>query len=255
MNLIDRGRGLRTLSLTSSGQEFLDIARRWSDLVYETKQIRLRKKKMTLSIGAVDSIQTYVLPAIYQSLSEHSDQIDIRIRTQQSSELYLLLERGEIDIAFGHLEQPMPNMIIKVFFSEPMVVVSRGRSLSETEQLDDQQLDTSKQLYLDWNPSFQAWYDRWLGEREHPPIRLDKAQLLLTLLNTPDKWAIIPLSIARQFEETGDFTLYQLQNPPPERVCYQIQSRHPRASAVESLQILDSCISSPPIFYRRSKNH
>jgi DNA-binding transcriptional LysR family regulator len=244
MSLIDRGRGLRTISLTSSGQEFLTIARRWSDLIHETKEIRSRTKNLTLSIGAVDSVQTYVLPAVYRRLTEHSKHMDIRIRTQQSSELYLLLERGEIDIAFGHLEQPMPNMIIKQFFSEPMVVISKRKSLSENIKLIDKELDTSNQLYYEWNISFRSWYHRWLGERENPTIRIDTAQLLLTFMTSPEKWAIVPLSMARNFETTGEFAIYHLEDPPPERICYQIRPRHPRASAVESLQILDSCISS-----------
>lgn len=243
INLIDRGRGLRTLSLTSGGQEFLAIAKRWEDLVQETKQIRSRTKNLTLSIGAVDSIQTYVLPPVYQALTEHSN-IDMRIRTQQSSELYLLLERGEIDIAFAHIEQPMPNMIIHKFFSEQLVVIRKRKSPSTEMTWEDQDLDTSNQLYYDWNPSFRAWYDRWIGERPFPTIRLDTAQLLLTFMNSAEKWAIVPLSMARRFEATGEFTISYLEDPPPERVCYQIRPRHPRESAVESLKILDSCINA-----------
>lgn len=245
MSLIERGRGLRTVSLTPSGQEFLNIAKRWSDLVYETKEFSSRIRNLTLSIGAVDSVQTYILPPVYRALMESHKQMDIRIRTQQSSELYLLLERGEIDIAFGHLEQPMPNMIINPFYSEKMVVISKERPIpSHDGKLIDNQLDTSNQLYYEWNISFRSWYDRWLGDRVRPAIRVDTAQLLLTFMTKPEHWAIVPLSMARNFEARGDIMIYQLQDPPPERVCYQIRSRYPRASAVESLQILDSCINS-----------
>lgn len=244
MTLIDRGRGLRTLSLTSDGQEFLTIAKRWSDLVHETTQIRTRKQNMTLSIGSVDSIQNYVLPPVFELLTTHSEKIDIRIRTQQSSELYLLLERGEIDIAFSHLEQPMPNMIIKKFYSEKMVVISKGKLISNGKKLNDKQLDTSYQLYFDWNTSFKAWYDGWIGDRKYPTVHLDTAQLLLTFMDNDKKWAIIPLSMAKKLESTGDFFIYHLEDPPPERVCYQIRSRNPRASAVESLKLLDNCINS-----------
>lgn len=70
VNLIERGRGIRSLSLTADGQEFLLLAKRWEGLLLETKQIRSRKKPISLSIGAVDSINSYVLPPVYRALSE-----------------------------------------------------------------------------------------------------------------------------------------------------------------------------------------
>jgi DNA-binding transcriptional LysR family regulator len=242
--MIERGRGLKTLSLTPGGQQFLAIARRWEELDQETKLIRSRTKNMTLSIGAVDSIQAYILPPVYRTLNEHIANMDVRIRTQQSSELYLLLERGEIDIAFANQEQPMPNMLIKPFYTEQMVVVSKGALPAAYRTVNDQSLPTSDELYFEWSPTYRVWHDRWIGEREHPTIRVDTAQLLLTFLDTPAKWAVVPMSMARKFEAAGEFTIYELEDPPPERVCYLIRPRYPRASAVESLQIFESCVSS-----------
>jgi len=244
MKLIERGRGIRTLALTPHGQDFLLIAKRWEELARETEKIRNRQTKLTLSIGAVDSIQGYFLPPVYQELFKYSNEIDIRVRTQQSSELYMLLERGEIDVAFSHLEQPMPNMIIKKIFSEPFVVISKDHALSKNDVLEDQKLDTSHQIYLEYSTSLRAWHDRWLGERDAPTIRLDTTQLLFKIMDSPKKWAIIPLSVARIFENTGQFRIYKLTDPPPNRTCYQICPRHPRAGAVESLKILEACLSS-----------
>lgn len=170
--------------------------------------------------------------------------MEVRIRTQQSSELYLLLERGEIDIAFSLLEQPMPNMIIEKIFSEPLVVIRKENFPQSNQMIDLKELDPEKALYINWHSSFRAWYDRFRGEREYPPIRVDTAQLLQTFMDIPGKWAIVPLSMAKSFEATGEFGLYQLIDPPPDRVCYQIRPRHPRPGAIESLEILDSVIKS-----------
>lgn len=244
MRLIERGRGLKSLSLTPSGQQFLSISRRWEELYQETKLIRSRTKNLTLSIGAVDSIQAYILPAVYKAFREHAKNIDIRIRTQQSTELYLLLERGELDIAFANLEQPMPNMIIKKFYSEHMVVVSKGILPTANGTLIDHSLQTADELYFEWNPTYRVWHERWLGDRENPIIRLDTAQLLLTFMDSTEKWAIVPTSMASKFAANGDIFIYELENPPPERDCYQIRPRYPRASAVESLQLFEDCINS-----------
>ncbi|WP_025688708.1 LysR substrate-binding domain-containing protein [Paenibacillus zanthoxyli] len=183
-------------------------------------------------------------PAIYKELSKFSKQIEICIRTQQSTELYQLLERGEIDIAFANLEPPMPNKLVKKFLTEQMIVISKGTLPVANHTLMDQELDMSNQLFFEWNPSFRAWYDRWIGDRNYPPIRLDAASLIETFMDRPEKWAIVPMSLARRYEQTGEFFIYHLESPPPERVCYQIQPRSPRSSAVESLRILDSCINA-----------
>ena len=239
MNLIERGRGIRTITLTQYGQEFLSIAKRWEELVWETKKIKSNKAELSLSIGAVDSIQAYFLPSVYKQLLQDSRKIDLRIRTQQSSELYLLLERGEIDVAFSHLEQPMPNMIIKKVFSDQLVVISKNKSLSDKGLLDGQKLDTSNEIYLEWNTAYRAWHDRWLGERVAPTIRLDTSQLLIHFMSNYNHWAIIPLTVAKILESTHDFRIYEMADPPPDRTCFQIYPKKPRAGAIESIKILE----------------
>ncbi|MEH7342422.1 LysR family transcriptional regulator [Bacillus sp. JJ1532] len=244
ISLIDRGRGIRSLSLTADGEEFLKIARKWEDLIQETKLLGESTKKQKLTIGAVDSIHTYIMPPVYYALHQHSDSIELRLRTHQGVELYSLLEQGKIDIAFALFEKPMPDMIIKKFFSEPMVVVRKKQSsLALNNTIDFQSLNMSDQLYIDWSPSFRAWFDRTREEKEFSGIRVDSAGHLLTLLEIPGKWAIVPLSIANHFVTVGNFSIYYLEDPPPERVCYHIRPRYPRARASESLQILDSYLS------------
>lgn len=242
VNLIERGRGIRSLSLTADGQEFLLLAKRWEGLLLETTQIRSRKKSISLSIGAVDSINSYVLPPVYRALSELSRDLEISIRTQQSTELYLLLERGEIDIAFGLIEQPMPGMIIDKFLAEPLVVIRREETPQTHEMIDILELDPDKELYMNWHASFHAWYNKYRSATKYPPIRVDTSILLHTFMETPGYWAIVPLSMAENFKATGKYGLYRLKNPPPDRICYQIQSIYPRPSAVEGLKILDSVI-------------
>lgn len=250
INLIARGRGIRSLSLTTDGQEFLLLAKRWEGLLLETQQIRSRKKTISLSIGAVDSIHSYVLPPVYRALSELSTDLEISIRTQQSTELYLLLERGEIDIAFGLIEQPMPSMIIDKFLTEPLVVIRREETQKNSKLIDITELDPDKELYMNWHASFHTWYNKYRLEGTYPPIRVDTSVILRTFMETPGYWAIVPLSMAQNFEGTGKYGLYQLTNPPPDRICYQIQSKYPRPSAVEGLKILDSVIKR--VLYNQS---
>ncbi|MDU4961439.1 MAG: LysR family transcriptional regulator [Sporomusaceae bacterium] len=254
--LIDRGRGFRSLTLTDHGKDFLVIAERWEDLVRDTKQIPLRTKKLALAIGAVDSIHTCVLPPLYKALQEQTHNLSIRLKTHNSTELYLQVDRGELDVAFTLLNLPMRNLSIERFYTEPRVVLRRELSTGSCNELIDlNSLMAEKEILFEGEPAFQAWYTRWKGSNNYPAICVDTAQLLLPLLDSCGVWSIVPLCLAQQLASTGAFTYYRLPDPPPERVCYKIQSQYPKPSAVQSLQLLDSCLATFFIetFLARSK--
>lgn len=243
-NLIDRGRGIKSLSLTDAGEEFLKLARKWEELIEESKIIHERTKRKKLTIGAVDSVHNFLMPPVYQSLIKHSQNIDIRLRTYLGFELYSFIEQGEIDIAFALFEKPVPNLIVEKFYSEPMVVIHKEKESNHLfDSISFRDLDRSYELYHEWSPSFRTWYERCSDEKEFSGIRVDSAGLILTLLDNPGRWSIIPMSMARKFSALGTYALYQLQDPPPERNYFKIRPRYPRSSAVESLEMLESYLS------------
>jgi DNA-binding transcriptional LysR family regulator len=240
MTLIERGRGLRSLSLTANGEEFLIIAKKWEELIQETKYIRSQKKQ-SLTIGAVDSIHNFILPPVYKALNNHSSEINIRFKTYLGDELYSLLQEDKIDVAFALFEKPVPNLIVKRFYSEPMVVLKNDKTASTSfEYIDFSSLEAKDELYHQWSPSFQTWYERNKGDREFSGIRVDSALLIYNLMHLPNKWIIVPLSMAKTFMRMGTFSIYRLNEAPPDRVYYQVRPRHPRTNSLESLQILDS---------------
>jgi hypothetical protein len=78
---------------------------------------------------------------------------------------------------------------------------------------------------------------------EFSGIRVDSAGLILTFLNYPGKRAIVPMSMARKFITNGESSIYELDNPPQQEY-FQARPRYPKTNALESLKILDSCLSS-----------
>jgi DNA-binding transcriptional LysR family regulator len=245
VSLIDRGRGLRSLTLNDYGKEFLVIAKRWDDLMQDTKRIQSRTKNLSLFIGAVDTIHTFLLPPLYQILRENVQNISIRMKTHNSTELYLKVDSGEMDVAFTLLNLPMRNMSVKKFYTEPRVVLRKEISAGKCNGIIDlDSLDMTKEIYFEGEPMFQEWYSHWKRDKGYPSISVDTAQLLFPLLNSEGTWSIVPLCMAQKLVSTGKFSYYRLENPPPERVCYKIQSQYPKTKALESLKILDECLDS-----------
>ncbi|MCC5466670.1 LysR family transcriptional regulator [Pelosinus baikalensis] len=245
MILIDRGRGMRTLTLTDQGKEFLVIAKRWEDLVQDTKRIQSQTQSIMLSIGAVDTIHTYVLPSLYQALRKYGKDLNVRLKTHNSTELYLQVDRGEIDVAFTLLDLPMRNIIVRKFYSEPRVVLRREMPLRNTSEfIDAESLDLESEIFFEGDPAWHTWYQRWKDKNGYPSLQVDTAQLLVSLLNKDGAWAIVPQCIAQKMVAMGPFAYYRLVDPPPERICYKIQAKYPKSSSIEGINILNKCLDS-----------
>ena len=106
------------------------------------QQVRWLAKKQKLSIGAADTVHTHILPPLYKLLRNRNPDMNITIKTYNSAELYLQVDRGEIDVAFTLLNLPMKNIIAKKFYEEPRVVLRRETVPGKcNEFIDEEKLD------------------------------------------------------------------------------------------------------------------
>ena len=55
VRLLDRGRGMKSISLTPAGDDFLSVAERWDALWKETELLKQEGDKLALNFGAVES--------------------------------------------------------------------------------------------------------------------------------------------------------------------------------------------------------
>jgi DNA-binding transcriptional LysR family regulator len=245
MSLIERRRGIRSLALTDHGKEFLLVAKRWEALVQDTERLRFRTQKTTLSIGSVDTIHTFVLPPVYQLLRQYSKDISFRLSTYNSTELYLKVDRGEIDVAFPLLDLPMRNIVVKKFYAEPRVVLRKEAVPGKCgEVINLANLNPETEVFFEGDPLFHNWYQRWKGESGYPSLQVDTAQLLVPLLSTDEAWSVLPWCIAQKLLSAGSYSYYILEDTPPERVCYKIQAKYPKPGASANIELLDVHLES-----------
>ena len=241
MKLIERGRGGKSLVLTENGKQFLLIAKRWETLIQDTKRLQSQTNNLSLSIGTVDTFHAFVFPPLYQALCDHVPAINLNFRTYNSTELYIQVDRGEIDVAFTLLNVPMQNIIVEKVYTEERVVLRKEVSPHHGEAFiapDD--LDPANEIFFIGDTAFHTWHQAWKGIKEYPSVQVDTTQLLLLMLNKIGSWSIVPMCIARELVSLGSYACYQLEDKPPERVCYKIHSKYLSTSAAEGIGILDS---------------
>ncbi|MDR3564755.1 MAG: LysR family transcriptional regulator [Negativicutes bacterium] len=244
-SLVERGQGSKSLRLTPAGEEFLDIALRWNSLWNQAQALKCDSRSLSLAIGTLDSLSYALFPPLYRSLSQHQPKIHLTVITSHSPDIYDLVERRQVDVAFTLLERMHPTILVEKCYSEPMVVLrSSSFPPPEAGAIHPRELDSDHELYLSAGLSYKIWHDQWWDPLSTNSIRLDSAQLVFSFLANEQQWAIVPLSVAKMAQSRGNFSMFPLLEPPPERICYKITHKHPKASAVASLEVLNHYLST-----------
>jgi DNA-binding transcriptional LysR family regulator len=238
--LVERRKGIQKITLTPFGESFVTIAERWSALKRDTEKLQASGPQLILSIGGSNSLNTYVLPPLYQALIQHRPRIQLQFRTQHSVELWDTLERREIDVAFVKMERTVPNITVEPFFIDESVLIRPSTfETSKLEPIHPTDLNCKNEIYWNWGPAFQLWHDRWWDPIRSSYIPVDIAGLIFSLMHDPRQWSVVPKSVAKTFVKSGQFVIQQLLDPPPERVCYKISHKHPKPTIKKSLDILN----------------
>jgi DNA-binding transcriptional LysR family regulator len=120
-----------------------------------------------------------------------------------------------------------------------MVGLRMGTSGGPGPAVHPHDLDPNDELFFFSGPNYQVWHDQWWDPYSPGMIRLDTSQLIFSFFSDERQWAIVPLSVARKAEKTGHYRVFYLAEPPPDRICYKITHRYPRASTSASITVLD----------------
>jgi len=239
-SLIERGQGVKALRLTPEGEEFLAIALRWNSLWSEALNLKSDSRKLSLSIGSLDSLNYALFPPLYRALSQHQPKLRLSVTTTHSPELYDLVEHNLVDVAFTLLERSHPTVLVEPCYSDPMVVLQPGLPKQpESSPIHPRDLNPEHELYLVSSASYKVWHDYWWDPLSTNCIRLDNAQLVFSFLCHEEQWAIVPSSVAKMAKSRGHFSSYPLAEGPPARIIYKITHKYPKAGTVASLEVLE----------------
>jgi DNA-binding transcriptional LysR family regulator len=225
LTLLDRGRGRQEVRLTAEGEELLKLAERWETLHLEIQQLSMRGA--VLSVGAPDSVNAYVLAEAYSRLAMARD-FQIRVVTANSRELYELLDRHELDVAFPLYRRPGPALHVTEFLRECMVVVTGSRLGPDGSVIDVTTLDPDREIKI-------SWPDPVSGSRMTVPgtarVNVDTVDLVLPFLRNRARWALLPASMGERLARQGEWIVYPTADPTAEQTIYKAARRWlPRAT-------------------------
>ena len=84
--LFERVKGNKAFRLTPAGEALVDVAERWLSIWHEMQSLQSVSPKLSLSIGALDSLNYAFFPTLYQALSRHKPKINLKVVTSHSPE-------------------------------------------------------------------------------------------------------------------------------------------------------------------------
>ncbi|MEO6921300.1 MAG: LysR family transcriptional regulator [Collimonas sp.] len=240
MLLIERNKGVREMHLTPAGEAFLKLAEQWSLLSREANILKSQGPTLSLVIAAVDSLNVFVLAQLYKALHLKQPSLKIEIRTLHSDEMYTEVENRQVDVAFTLRKRLHSNVNVQQFFSTPMVVLSiAGGGHVDGALVRPQDLDPQQELFIPWSSAFEHWHDQLWDPLAPSRIKLDTGHLLISLLQEPAQWAIVPLWIAGEARRRGEYLVRELTDNPPDYICYKLTHMQPTTFTEQALRIFE----------------
>jgi DNA-binding transcriptional LysR family regulator len=222
--LVDRTRGRSRTTLTAEGEEFLLLAERWEDMAREMATLTTRADA-ALAIGAPDTVNHFLLLAVYGELARTHAELALHVDTANSAELYGKLERREVDVAFVLYDRYLADVVIEPFIREEMLVATRAELAPEGSEIPLAALQPDGEIHIPWGAAYERWRAQALG-RSTGRIFVDTAHTVLAFLDDHRKWALLPASMTRGMQGEGPFRTYRLAEAPPDRLVFIARRTH-----------------------------
>lgn len=222
--LFFRKKGQRNIELTTKGEAFVSIARKWLNIWQEAQELNNLNNSNILNIASVGSVSSYILPRVFENISKIAGN-DVRIcfHNYHSFEAYQYVANGLIDVALISDDIYYKGVETIPVFQERMVFVSNN-SKHYPKTIHPQMLEPHQEIRLPWNPEYDVWHDFWFKSTPEYRVSLDQMNLLEHVLSWENTWAIVPSSVAYRLSSFDYVSVYHIDSPPPDRIIYYLKS-------------------------------
>lgn len=225
VTLISRSKGARSIELTESGQAFLSIAERYLSLDREIAEFNLTPHAYSLTIAIPDSLNIIIMAALYEKMMAVNPPFHLKIRTQQSPEIYSLVENHEADFGFVFYPSHYASIITKTIFEEKMYIITSEKLGMEKGALRPSDLSVVNEFFFAWNDTISHWHDYWWQTSSAALAQVDTVELLIRLVESRPSWALCPISVIDRFKCRGLFRIHDCLEPVPPRTTYMVTRR------------------------------
>lgn len=212
--LFVRKKGSREIALTPVGKEFYKLAIQYQEIIYKMKNL-CDKTPDGLRISSLNSIDTFLLPQVYDRFLQEYPEIQLEIQNMDLTAASKSIHAGNTDIAFTTGKCHDITLKQTTVFKEPMVLVC-NKDLSLGTMVSTNDLIKNQELYVEWSSDFCDWHDNMFSE-SHSKITVSIMAHIKQFLGSKLCWAIVPISVATGLQKDGKIKVIKTQFELPSR--------------------------------------
>ncbi len=243
VQLIIRKRGQRNIELTNYGNAFIPIASRWASLWKDSQHLKTLDNIQTLTIASVDAVNNYTFVPFFKNYVSQNSHTRLNVRTHHSNEIYSMVESRTVDIGFVFSRINYPDVTVRPVYRELMYLIC-DKDSPYHDDIDCEELKTENEISLNWGLDHQAWHDLHFSPADHPAMTVNTGSMLQRYVGG-DCWGIAPMSVIQgAIRSNPNLTYHTLKNPPPPRICYEIQNQYPNMNHREPIKEFDKQLES-----------
>ena len=243
--LIERHKGVRTVSLTRAGTAFVEIANRWLEIQDDVQALQAVSEQLPLAVGSLESQNIAFFSRLYSELLRHRPFLRLKIMQRHSDEMYSLVDKRVIHVGFSLLDLYNPNVTVRPCYREPLVglrPVSGMAKRGKEHVVRVADLDPQQELYMEWSDSLRVWHSQHWDPSAPGRVRIDSLNVIRDLLQTTGQWTIFPYSLAKACLARGNLEIFRISPAPPERVCYALTHKFPDEEVSAALGIFNEIL-------------
>jgi len=222
--LIDRSRGQGHCELTRDGQDFLLIAEKSRNIHQEIVRFKNDTKVSTLRIGSPESVACYLFDELLDQPSSKGQKVRVEYRLGDIDRIYPMLASGQLDVGYVVYFKKMDGLKIIPLYSERMVVCASKGIFEPGSLLDPQELNFNRFVQFNWTEAAMGnWIDHWGRGAQNHAFATNAPCMAVNYMKNHRSWSVMTESMARRLQNDYDMEIFDLTQPPPDRVCYRVE--------------------------------
>ncbi|MCI8453263.1 MAG: LysR family transcriptional regulator [Lachnospiraceae bacterium] len=221
--LFIRGKGQRKTELTEAGRRFLPLARRWRNLLRETKDLAASAHRELLHIIAVYTANQYILPPVYERFLSKNSSVSLWVETLRHYEAISFVGGSDADFAIVDSLSRYESRIEAVpLFRESFCLLLSPDYLDTSGPIAPRTLCPEQELLISAQDEILQWHNKWFGSEIRPLLYTDLPQLIEQIPIYGKRWAVVPAASAAYFKDRKKGRICRLTEPPAERIFYLV---------------------------------
>ena len=198
--LILRGKGKRTLSLTAQGQVFYQLALQHQEILQKMRSVDQNSSHQSLRLSTIDSVGNYLLPPILERFMEDYPQFSLSVYNLEAEAASLSILHGKTDMALSTAKMETDQIVATPFLQDPFTVLC-AVDAPYPDKVTQGDLPLWHEIYIRWSAEYEFWHKSNFDNHPHQ-FHLELMGQLELFLSRPNKWALVPQSVAHYFRDS-----------------------------------------------------